>query len=72
MSELKFCKDCRHFYDDATEHVYPLCSHPNARGEPDMVTGGRNRPTCDFARRTEGMCGREARWYHEIHTEGKP
>lgn len=70
---LKFCRDCvyRTYLVMFNPKGDPICCAPAALGEPDLVTGEQNRPTCDFARRTDGMCGREARWYHEIHTAPK-
>ena len=68
MSEIKLCKDCRHYYPDG------WCSRVVSYNKIDLVTGeqrpNRRLEICSHERgswwlmtRIEGACGKEGRFW---------
>jgi len=79
MSELKLCKDCKHFQPDVYFmgiSIKACCTHtnPGTLGEPEPVYGNRysTDPTCPAGKRTEGSCGIAAIFWEPRPPEPAP
>lgn len=79
MSELKLCKDCKHF-QPAIGYVGGIieewCAHinPETLGEPEPVYGNRESsdPINPSSKRTAGSCGMAAIFWEPIPEPPKP
>jgi len=66
MTEIKLCKDCKHYKRDWFAHItgsgdtFDLCVHPLATG--NVVTGKFNGQYCDSVRKYHG-CGMEGKFW---------
>ena len=68
VSEIKLCKDCKHFIWPDTPYEYSF-GDPTCRRVVWLVYGAPKR--CSDARATDGLCGKEGSMY-EFDPQPKP
>ena len=66
MTDIKLCKDCKHYKRDwgarfiGLDDKFDLCLHPLVTG--NVVTGKTDGRYCDHARKYHG-CGMEGKYW---------
>jgi hypothetical protein len=73
MTDLKLCKDCKHYKKNWFEHLtgggdrFDMCLNPVVSGNlvTGKVKGGR---FCDMMRLSYGKCGEEGKYFEPKRT----